>query len=332
MAAIVMTVFGGMVPRRGEQHLEVVSASDAENTLLYSGELRALNRPSIAHRFAQPGDRNFVSPALPPGQQPTVPGDPIPPDAELGYSASALHDKILELEPAGYWPMDDASADLVTDVSGNLRNLAVYGTSQAPQQASLLDDETGRSWRSNANAGNGLERIGRPDVNLVPINGHMSMFAVVGPIIRNSEVFRVNTSNSSYWVLEYLQHQILNGESIGRVVIRLYDDATPGSFGYHVGDIEPNYDMDTHTMGVVWDETFGAWQVYVDGVHTGGVSSQLLPVGGGPSRVFSISAAGESHVQYVASWASAKSGDVFAALHLAYQRNFLDYVTPTEAE
>ena len=76
MATIVLKVFGGMVPRRGGQHLEIVSAKDAENTLLYSGELRPLNRPALAHRFESPDDPGFQQPEVPPGQPPTEPGEP----------------------------------------------------------------------------------------------------------------------------------------------------------------------------------------------------------------------------------------------------------------
>ena len=62
MSSIIMEWFGGMIPRLGEEHLAQIGgepnvfAVDAENTNLYSGELRPLVRPSLAHTFCSPGD------------------------------------------------------------------------------------------------------------------------------------------------------------------------------------------------------------------------------------------------------------------------------------
>ena len=89
MSLINLLWFGGMIPRAGEQHMPPPHASEAENTNLYSGELRPLHKPSLAHRFAAPGDDDFITfppidPSLPPGETPgerppTGPGDCIEP-------------------------------------------------------------------------------------------------------------------------------------------------------------------------------------------------------------------------------------------------------------
>jgi hypothetical protein len=54
MAVISLKWFGGMIPRAGERHLPPPHATEAENCNLYSGELRPLKKPALAHRFWQP--------------------------------------------------------------------------------------------------------------------------------------------------------------------------------------------------------------------------------------------------------------------------------------
>lgn len=70
-----------MVPRRGEQHLDSNHATDAENASLYSGELRPLNKPSLAHEFCKPDQPCFVSPKpiVPPIVRPPIPEDCVAP-------------------------------------------------------------------------------------------------------------------------------------------------------------------------------------------------------------------------------------------------------------
>ena len=82
MALISLKWFSGMVPRAGEQHLPPPYATDATNTNLYSGELRPLRKPSLAHQFPAPGDSDFHKPVAPdPGKpaEPPIPWEPDPP-------------------------------------------------------------------------------------------------------------------------------------------------------------------------------------------------------------------------------------------------------------
>lgn len=51
MTAIVIHEFGGMQPRIGDEFLATEAASDAENCLLLSGELRPLHAPSLLNIF-----------------------------------------------------------------------------------------------------------------------------------------------------------------------------------------------------------------------------------------------------------------------------------------
>lgn len=73
---IKLGTFGGMVPRRGEQHLDEPYAVEATNTDLDSGELRPLIEPTLAHTFG-PG---------PQPNEPTPPGiiPPTGPDGDPG--------------------------------------------------------------------------------------------------------------------------------------------------------------------------------------------------------------------------------------------------------
>ena len=66
-----------MVPRVGEQHLDTPYATEAENTNLYSGELRPLHKPTLAHVFCQPGDACFYGPKDP---EPPIIVPPPPPN------------------------------------------------------------------------------------------------------------------------------------------------------------------------------------------------------------------------------------------------------------
>lgn len=81
MSNIAIKAFGGMVPRRGDSYLDTHAATDAENAYLYSGELRPLNKPSLAHEFCKPDQPCFVSPnpIVPPIVRPPIPEDCIAP-------------------------------------------------------------------------------------------------------------------------------------------------------------------------------------------------------------------------------------------------------------
>lgn len=74
MALISLKWFGGMVPRMGEQHLPPIAATDAQNTNLYSGELRPMVVPALAHVFPEPTADDFKDPPDPPKLPPPPPG------------------------------------------------------------------------------------------------------------------------------------------------------------------------------------------------------------------------------------------------------------------
>ena len=106
MSKIWLKWFGGMVPRQGEQHLNPkrleetglfrrppvnpnveiergVHATEAENCNLYSGELRPLHKPALAHHFCQPGDECWHvpipdDPSVPPPEPPPPPPNCVP--------------------------------------------------------------------------------------------------------------------------------------------------------------------------------------------------------------------------------------------------------------
>ncbi len=81
MSRISLKWFGGMVPRRGEQHLpRSLHATEAENCNLYSGELRPLKKPSLSHQFCRPDEECWRSP-LP--DDPSVPPPEPPPEPPL---------------------------------------------------------------------------------------------------------------------------------------------------------------------------------------------------------------------------------------------------------
>jgi len=78
MAFISLKWFAGMVPRRGNQHLNAPHATEAENCNLYSGELRPLHKPALAHRFCRPEDDCWRQPfpddpSVPPVEPPEPP-------------------------------------------------------------------------------------------------------------------------------------------------------------------------------------------------------------------------------------------------------------------
>ena len=62
MAFIALKWFGGMIPRRGRQHLPAPHATEAENCNLMSGELRPLKKPATAHVFCTPVDDCWRAP------------------------------------------------------------------------------------------------------------------------------------------------------------------------------------------------------------------------------------------------------------------------------
>lgn len=76
MALISLLWFGGMAPRYGEQHLSKPHATEAENCKLYSGELRPLTKPALAHQFCRPGEPCWFVPLTP---EPPVENPPEPP-------------------------------------------------------------------------------------------------------------------------------------------------------------------------------------------------------------------------------------------------------------
>jgi hypothetical protein len=95
MSNIFLRVFGGMVPRRDDQYLEPHSATDAQNALLYSGELRPLKEPSLAHVFPGPTDpewkedipNNEIQEPPPPEEVcevPVITGQPADGGGEIG--------------------------------------------------------------------------------------------------------------------------------------------------------------------------------------------------------------------------------------------------------
>lgn len=51
MTSIVLEEFGGMLPRLGDEFLPDDKATDAENCILLSGELRPLHAPSKLEDF-----------------------------------------------------------------------------------------------------------------------------------------------------------------------------------------------------------------------------------------------------------------------------------------
>ena len=72
---IALKWFGGMIPRRGRQHLPAPHATEAENCNLYSGELRPLRQPALAHQFCRPDQECWRTP-IP--DDPSVPPEPPP--------------------------------------------------------------------------------------------------------------------------------------------------------------------------------------------------------------------------------------------------------------
>lgn len=77
MARLSLKWFGGMIPRRGEQHLPAPHATEAENVNLYSGELRPLKKPARAHEFCRPEDECWNTPLVDdPSFPPTLPECP----------------------------------------------------------------------------------------------------------------------------------------------------------------------------------------------------------------------------------------------------------------
>ena len=82
MTAIKIRPFGGMIPRRGDKHLPDSAASDAENCLLLSGELRPLHAPSLINDFFPPATHQEIVDANGPEINPP-PSDPFPAYKEL---------------------------------------------------------------------------------------------------------------------------------------------------------------------------------------------------------------------------------------------------------
>ena len=66
----------------GNQHLKPPHATAAENCNLYSGELRPLKKPALAHQFCQPGDTCFLTPKP---DDPTGEPPPEPPNCIAVY-------------------------------------------------------------------------------------------------------------------------------------------------------------------------------------------------------------------------------------------------------
>jgi hypothetical protein len=91
MAVISLKWFGGMIPRAGEQHLPPPHATEAENCSLYSGELRPLKKPALAHRFWSPTEADIFPPIIGP--------------ACIQYACDAYDAAIRASVPAVYYPM-----------------------------------------------------------------------------------------------------------------------------------------------------------------------------------------------------------------------------------
>lgn len=72
---IALKWFGGMIPRRGNQHLPAPHATEAENCNLYSGELRPLKQPALFYQFCRPDQECWRTP-IP--EDPSVPPEPPP--------------------------------------------------------------------------------------------------------------------------------------------------------------------------------------------------------------------------------------------------------------
>ena len=90
MAVISLKWFGGMIPRAGEQPLPPPYATEAENCNLYSGELRPLNKPALAHVFWSPTETDLL----------TTSGV-----ACKVYECDAYDTAIRASNPAVYYPM-----------------------------------------------------------------------------------------------------------------------------------------------------------------------------------------------------------------------------------
>lgn len=103
MSRISLKWFGGMIPRRGEQHLPVPHATEAENCNLYSGELRPLRQPSLTHQFCRPEEECFRSPlppdpSIPPPEPPIEPPQCVPVQILSQSPALSLGDVFVDTE------------------------------------------------------------------------------------------------------------------------------------------------------------------------------------------------------------------------------------------
>ena len=180
MSKIFLKWFGGMRPRMGDQHLsrrrltetgifaqpvqntdnEMLSeipATEAENCNLYSGELRPLRQPALAHRFCKPTDDCWRQPipddpSVPPVEPPEPP-DCVPAVIDYPvcggnvYECDSLSNQ-LNLSFARHWPMSDAiGSGRVTDVivGETLENR----TNILYEQASLYPDVCADVYAAN---------------------------------------------------------------------------------------------------------------------------------------------------------------------------------------
>jgi hypothetical protein len=343
MVALVLKVFGGMVPRRGEQHLDQINATDAENTLLYSGELRPLHRPALVHRFPKPGDTKFYAPLEPPSNgppvivdppDPTVPPTPEPPPTTpgtgLGYDCSAYHDAIMSLNPTAYWPCDDAGPPVsIADIAGDSRDLSIYGTQQFPEYPSFLDDcPPAASWFVAAGPAfspenYSPERVGRQDAALVTDTGG-TWWVLAKPTNRmnvTSGIFRVDTGNNSY-----IRVALQFGGVKAAVINGTFD-----FFGSY-SDFGTPVPVDTsvhHAYGIQWEPAQGRMTVWVDFVKRAVWYMTVTPVyGAAGERVFSFADRGSMTIQHGINFNRILNYEEIDILWSGYNRTFLGYVTP----
>lgn len=322
MASVVLRVFGGMVPRRGEQHLEVVSATEAENTRLYSGELRPLIKPALAHTFAEPSDPEFNAPDPDPDPEPPVetPG--------LGYDPDAYCDAILALNPTGYWKFDDANGSLtIADSSGNANHLNVYGPEQQGEHAPFIDDNR-TAWYSGSSLVTSPsvppERIGLNSDELVP-EGGASWWVIAGPPWYYNNLMRIDLSNDTFF-------RVFLDIVAGKVQIRLHTPETPSNGGvgkvYTLGQI-PDYELNsTMVVGVNFNSTFSKVTGWLNFVQQPTITiTEALNITNG-EKIFSFAEYGNVKMQHGFCMSrELNAGDV-AELAYGYERNFLSYVIP----
>lgn len=322
MTSIVLKVFGGMVPRRGEQHLEMVSATEAENTRLYSGELRPLNKPALAHTFSQPDDPEFIQP-------PTTTLPPIDPEGPipgLGYDPDAYCDVVLSLLPEGYWKFDDAhGSGTIADYSGNGHHLTVYGAEQVGEQPPFIDDNR-TSWQSQqglvVSPATPPERIGLNNSDLVP-EGGASWWCIFGEPWGYSNVMRVDVSNDSLFRIQYRPDTGDFWLWLYTPEISKFSPAVYKLGGATISTGSPK------VFGLNFNSTFNTFTAYIDFVQQPKVTlTHTFVFGAAAEQVFSFAEYGNVRMQHGFCMTKELNENEVALLEDGYNRNFLSYVIP----